>query len=442
MNEIAALNSLKEEFIATCREILRFKTVKGEKAENAPFGMEIAKCLDYTLNKCKEANLSIYNCDYYAGHADWGTQGEVFGILGHLDVVPADEDSWIAPPFEASIIGDKLYGRGTMDDKLPMIACLYAIKALQLAGIEPKKTVRLIFGCDEESGMECVKYYLTKMPKPDFGISPDGNFPIINREKGIIGFKLNLGKVHKDIYDITCGSRRNVVPNLCQAKVSLDADLSSLPKEITVTKEKECYVLSATGKSCHGSLPQEGDNASWKIFKALHTLYPECKAIAYAAEKLCDYTGTKLGVNLSDEPSGALTINVGVVRVEKGELIVTIDNRHPVTFTNKQVVSLFARCCKDCGLEVLSESEPLFVPEESELVQTLLSVYKDTTGYDAYAMSIGGGTYSRCIDNCVAFGPEFPGDGSTIHMPNEYIELDRLMLLAKIYMEAIKRLVC
>ena len=175
MDRKQILDSLKAEMIETLQKVLRFETVTTDALPGMPFGKNNADCLAYVLKKGEEMGFKSYNCDNYAGHLDFAADdknAEVFGVLGHLDVVPVTE-GWIAPPFGGEIIDGKIYGRGTMDDKGPMIACLYAAKALKMSGFRPRRTLRLIFGCDEENNMACIKYYKTKVKMPDLAISPD-----------------------------------------------------------------------------------------------------------------------------------------------------------------------------------------------------------------------------------------------------------------------------
>lgn len=446
MKELKVLDSLKQELIKDTVSVLRFNTVKGEAEENAPFGKGNAECLDFVLKLCEKYGFKTQNFDYYAGHADFGEGSETFGILGHLDVVPADEKSWLAPPFEARIIDGSIYARGALDDKSPMIACLYAVRCLHEAGYKFNKKVRLIFGCDEESGMQCMKHYFTKVAPPDFAISPDANFPVINREKGIMPVSLSFGRVDNLIYSIKGGSRVNVVLDNCVAIMSDKVDISKVTEKYAKDDEVKIEVLddyiqiSVKGKSAHGSQPESGKNASWKLFEILRQLFPKDKAIKNFCEKIPDYHGKKWGVNLEDGESGKLTCNVGVVRYDGSDLTVVVDCRHPVTYTNEQVKALFEEKTDFAKISVMRASQPLFVPEESELVQKLLKAYHTATGNPAYAMSIGGGTYSRCIKNCVAFGPEWPGEPEIIHQPNERISIDRLVEITKVYMEAIKLL--
>ena len=75
--------------------------------------------------------------------------------MAHLDVVPVIEENltdWKQPPFEGKIVNDTLWGRGTIDDKIGVIGLLEATEALLSSGFQPKRTLYLSFGHDEEIG--------------------------------------------------------------------------------------------------------------------------------------------------------------------------------------------------------------------------------------------------------------------------------------------------
>lgn len=412
-----------DQLVAELQNVVAFNTEKSAPTPNAPFGTEIRKCLDYVINLSQSFSLDTYDCDGYACHVDYkGTGNQVLGILGHLDVVPAKASEWKHNPFGGVIDNNKLYGRGTMDDKGPMLACLFAVKALKDSGFVPSKTIRLIFGCDEESGMECVEHYFAKMPKPDVSFSPDGDFPVINREKGIYQFDIICGKLPQGV-TVTAGDRANVVPSLCQ-----------------VTTPNGNF--ETTGISAHGSTPDKGDNATHKALKKLIDLYPDNATLRFVYNNVCDITGKRWGIDLTDEPSGKLTCNLGVIRtLDDGTLKVTVDIRFPVTYNCTEMYNLLRRCTPaEYEIVPAHTSEPLFVEGNSELVTTLMDIYNTTLGVHTEPLAIGGGTYSRCLPNCVAFGPLFPDEEQTIHMPNECVDLDNLKLMAQLYLEAIYRL--
>ncbi len=429
-----------DELVCSLQNVIRFNTEKSDPAPNAPFGTNVKQCLDYVLNWAKSFGFATYDCDGYAGHADFaGTGKEVLGILGHLDVVPAKQEEWRYPPYSAEIHDGKLFGRGAMDDKGPMIACLYATKALKEAGFVPSKTVRLIFGCDEESGMQCVEHYFSQMPYPTVAFSPDGDFPVINREKGIYQFDVVCGKLPHGV-KITAGDRANVVPSLCTVTTVEPLTLKS-PK-VACEKTSDGYIYTATGKAAHGSTPDEGVNATHVLIELLDDIYRDNETLRFLEHSVRDTTGKKWGIALCDKESGSLTCNLGVLRTsDDGTLTATIDIRFPVTYNCKQIYELLrANTPKQFAIVERHVSEPLHVPSDSNLVTTLMDVYNSQMHTNLQPLAIGGGTYSRCLPNCVAFGPLFPHEEQTIHMPNELIMLKNLRAMAQLYLEAIYRL--
>ena len=432
-----------DELVKQLQKVISFNTEKGKPAKNAPFGKNVKACLDFTLGLAQSFGLKTYDCDGYAGHADFtGTGNEVVGILGHLDVVPAKAEEWLYPPYSGEIHDGKLYGRGTMDDKGPMIACLFAVKALKDAGFVPSKTVRLIFGCDEESGMQCVEHYFTKMPYPDVSFSPDGDFPVINREKGIYQFDVVCGKLPKGV-TITAGERANVVPSLCVATAAAGAlELGEWQNKISCEKTAKGYTYTTLGKSAHGSTPNEGVNATHEMLKMLASNFPENETIRFLAEKVIDTSGKAWGIALSDKESGNLTCNLGVLRTAPdGTVTATVDIRFPVTYRCDDMYNLLRKNTPEqFDVRPVHISEPLFVPSDSKLVTTLISVYNDVMKTNLEPIAIGGGTYSRCLPNCVAYGPLFPKEEQTIHMPNECVDLNNLRKMALLYLKAIYEL--
>ncbi len=432
-----------DEMIKTIQKVISFDTVRKDPDGIYPFGKTTAECLDYVLDLAKKLGANdVVNCDYYAGHADFGEGEEVVGILGHLDVVPVSDHGWIYPPFSGTVADGRIYGRGSIDDKGPAICCLYVVKALMDSGFKPGKKIRLIFGCDEEMGSSCIAHYKTKIKMPDIGFTPDGEFPCLNGEKGLFQPNIDFGKLPDEVLDVRAGDRVNIVPDICTAKLSLKADLSALKGAdyVTVEKQADCYLLTAKGVSCHGSTPEQGDNATWKIVRALHVLYPENSTLTFLFDKMItDTDGTTWGLPLCDAQSGKISVSMNVLRLtEENHLAVGIDMRFPVTYTVEQVKqAVIDNSPSFMKFITAGGTNPLYVPADSFLVKTLLDSYNSVTGENAKAKVIGGGTYAKSMKNCVAFGPEFEGDEQTMHQTNEYISLERLRQMADIYLKAI-----
>ena len=410
------------ELMSVVKRVCSFDSACAPAIEGAPFGKNINDCLLDFLALGKEYGFETENVDGYAGEIIFkGTSENLsLGILGHLDIIPADPKEWKHHPFKGEIEDGFLFARGTMDDKGPLVACLYAIKLLKDSGFVPTKTIKIIAGCDEETGMRGVKYYLTKKEAPTFSFTPDADFPVIHAEKGIMHFEVNCGKLPCCIKDIYGGVRANVVMD--QATAILDDG----------TK------LETFGLAAHAAIAHKGKNASWELLQKLHEICPDHKGIEFLANSVCDISGAKWGIDAKDNLS-QLTCNLGVLRVVDGNLIATIDIRFPVSYTLEQMKDI-VRAHTPFDVTFGHCDNPLLVDKDSFLVQTLLSTYNQLTNSNLDALVIGGGTYSKQMPNCVAFGPSFPDEEETIHMPDERVNLNNLRKFTEIYMEAIKRL--
>ena len=155
-----------------------------------PLGPGPAKALEAFLTIAERDGFKTLNVDNVAGRIELGSGDEIFGLFGHVDVVPAGP-GWQTDPFVPVIKDGKIYGRGTSDDKGPSIAAYYALKLIRDLGLPINKKIHFIIGTDEESEWVGIHRYLETQPAPDFGFSPDAEFPIINGEKGIASFKID-----------------------------------------------------------------------------------------------------------------------------------------------------------------------------------------------------------------------------------------------------------
>ena len=435
--------AIKDQMLEVLNKTLSMDTVRTSPQPNAPFGKNLAECLDYVLSVAKEMGFKTYNADNYAGHVEFGEGEEIVASLGHLDVVPVT-DGWTSPPFQPTVRDGKLYARGASDDKGPMIACLFALKALKDSGFVPKKRIRLIFGCDEETSMECIKYYKTKMPLPNIAFSPDGDFPVINIEKGIYAFDLDIGALPQQIKYLHAGTRTNVVPDKCETVLDKSVGEQKLKEAnvpYTVLPNGD-FTIITHGVSCHAATPFLGKNATWETFEILSKIFDGDETLRFVSQKMCkDVFGVAWGFPLEDEPSGKITHNIGVADMKDGHLKIKLDTRFPVTFNSTFLRErLTENSISSLKIEKNHVKEPLFVKQDDTLVTALLDIYNKFTGSQAKPIAIGGGTYSRMLPKCVAFGPAFPGEQTAIHEKDEWISLENLDKMTLMYAEALEAL--
>lgn len=419
------------------REILQINSVEKEALPNYPFGLGVGKTLDYSLDLMQKLGFKTKNVDGYCGWAEIG-EGELFGILVHLDVVPEGE-GWTYPPFGAVLDNGNIYARGAIDDKGPYVASLYAVVKLLQEGLKPRKRIRFILGCDEESGWKCIERYTQTEEMPLSGISPDADFPVINCEKGIVYHQLSL-PLPKGIFELYGGERGNMVPASAFCKCAYADSILKNAKQIGVNFQKEGanLILKATGFAAHGSHPEKGDNALYKIFYCLSTEYDVFNKL-YEAFSTND--GKTINLNLYDKESGKLTLNLGTCKIVDKNVVCELDIRYPISY-NKDKITQLLKANLPCQVMQGLYHNPLYIDAKHPLVQTLLNAYDEVMASEkpSTPIAIGGGTYARALPIGVAFGPLLPNMVSTMHEKNEFISLKHYKLLIDIYYRAIKEL--
>ena len=441
------VNDYKDEALDLLKRLISCASVLDEyKPESdAPFGLENKKALEVLLNQGKKDGFITKNVDNYAGHIEFGSGDETVGILAHLDVVPVKKEEWATDPFELVIKGDKMFARGSLDDKGPLVASYIAMKILKDKGFKPNKQIRLIAGCDEESGSRCLEHYFEYEKKPEYGFSPDADFPLIYGEKAMMSYDI-LGDVSDDVIDeFICGDRYNIVPSLAKVKLKLDLkkEFKDYLKENNVEGEVEGDYLVCFGKASHGAFPQNGVNAATLLFKFLKK-YTNSKLAKFMDEYFNDDCyGKKLGYDLYDEELKYLTSNLAIVMISDGKLKIGVNCRVPLDSGLDLIKNKVNEAVKkyNYSFEVVSESNRHYVPKDSFLVKALMKAYQDVTGdLKSEPITIGGGTYAREMENAVAFGALMPGREDVCHIANEYMYLDDFINAIKVYIVAIYNL--
>ncbi len=434
----SAVNDLKD--------LISAKSVLDEfKPESdAPFGLGCKEALEKMLNIAKRDGFDTLNDEGYAGEIKYGS-GEDLAILGHLDVVPAD-GAWNTDPFVGTIIDNKLYGRGATDDKGPVIASYYAIKMLKDLNVRFNKTVKLIVGCDEESGSRCLEHYFKNHNKPDIGFSPDADFPLIYGEKAFANFDIK-GDVNSTlIASWNSGSRSNIVPDTCTVLLNKDLkdEFKNFLKENNYNGEVKGDTYITYGKAAHGSMPELGLNSNF-IMAEFVNKFEKDNFTSFILKYLSfDPHGEKMKIDITNGDMGSLSLNPGIFKIENKKALIVCDCRTPKNDWYKVIDSNVSACAKEFGL-IYNKSERKdmhYVDPNSNLVQSLYKAYKEIS-LDTVnkPFTIGGGTYAKFIDNCVAFGPTFSGCDDLIHSPNEFIDLDNFKKDIAIYAYAIYELV-
>ena len=428
----------KRDTLDTLRRVVAIPSVKGAPLPQAPFGKETVDALRLMLDLGSEMGFRTKNLDGYAGYIEWGQGEKLIGVLCHLDVVPA-ASGWSHDPFTLRRENGRLIGRGINDDKGPAVATLYAMKKLRDSGFVPTCRIRLILGLDEESGSECMKYYVEHEELPALGFTPDADFPAIFAEKGILHLAIR-GPVSTR-FRAKAGERPNMVPAEC-----------------AITDLKEGRIVTGIGIPAHASIPDAGVNAIDKAILALGTVVAEDVLLRFYFDAVYkDTAGEKLLGECLEDLSGALTLNAGILNMteEYSELI--LDIRYPVTLDGGALIARIKNALlpyETLELIVKSHQKPLHKEPNDPLIQALVGVYGNYEDealeklneheYIAHRapepIAIGGGTYARSMPGFCAFGPQFPWEETQAHQADESENEEIMYLLVRLYADALAEL--
>ncbi|MEG1943624.1 MAG: M20/M25/M40 family metallo-hydrolase, partial [Angelakisella sp.] len=219
--------------------------------------------------------------------------------------------------------------------------------------------------------------------------------------------------------------------------------LTELSDEVTaviVAREGEEIVVTARGIGSHAAHPEGSVNAIGRLAAFLAGAQCLCDSdrniFEFVSDTLSDYSGERLGIAASDEPSGALTCICGLAHTENGRLSLNFNVRYPVTDKGTRCVDIMKTYFAASGWAVtdFDDSLPAYLPADDPKVQVLCAIYTDVTGKEAIPYVMGGGTYSRNLKNAIGFGMEnpdeetsFPTGHGGVHQPDEAIRIKDLL---------------
>jgi succinyl-diaminopimelate desuccinylase len=474
----------QDQALAALRDILRFRTVSGESdpARKQEAEQEIQRCLDYLGKLATEMGFHWRNHENTVAVAELPHDGEFVGLPVHIDVVPAG-NGWTYDPFGAELVDGKIYGRGTQDDKGPVIQMLWAMKILKRLGIALRRGARLIVGTTEEFGdWKDLELYFQREPMPAMSIVPDADFPVVNGEKGVVNvqvrLKFTLGETDGADNDLRLvrvegGQRANMVPDLAEAHFTRSSDEavqelrrelerflakeSDARAEIVDSPESGTLKLVFRGRSAHGSRPELGHNA---VLDLLHFLGQSAFASDDEADVAqfifgcaSDYYGKHLGIDSEHPFVGRTTVSLGIFRWDADGLYAVLNIRPTYGMPVQRVLENVRTAVEDFALELGVESEvgslarepfdAIYVDENSapELIAALREAYTTVTGRPFEFRSMGGTTYAKVFQKAVNFGPTDPVEEPEMaHQPDEHVRVECHLRNIKLYAYALARL--
>ncbi len=440
--------------IEAVKRLVSIDSVEGAPAPGAPFGPGPAAALDEALKIAAEWGLIPRNHEGYVGTADLNGSEDALHILGHLDVVAPGEGWTVTPPFSPIVSDGLIYGRGTDDDKGPVIASLLAMKAVKDLGVPLTKNCKVIMGTNEESGSGDIAWYFARNPFAPATFTPDSGFPVINTEKG--AFRPTFTRSWPEQAELPRlrwlhgGIRFNVLPGDASAAVEglTMYDVQPVARKVTshtgitftFAHEEGLTVIRAKGTGSHAAFPQGGNNAITGLISLLLAL-PLADGGARAAladlNALLphgDWKGRALGIAQEEPVAGPLTLAFSLLEVTDTGLKGCFDSRVPLCATEDNCLKVARAAFEEKGFAFEgTQSAPHHTPADSDFVRTLLKRYEEYTGVKGECLATGGGTYVHDIPGGVAFGCTMPGFDTRLHGADERVKIEDLMLSAKMF---------
>lgn len=420
----AAVKGKEAEFLAGLKKVMKVDSVKGLAETGAPFGKGPKKALETALDLASALGFETKIVSDAVGYAQYGTNNdEYIGVVGHLDVVEAGS-GWSYPPFDLTLENGVLYGRGVLDNKGPAISTLYALAVLKELNIPLSKTIRILFGTDEESGSADIPLYLASEKPPIYGFTPDCKYPAVYGERGLVGIEIVTVMPEKELKQIS-----NFKGTFTR---------SSVPDHLEVTL-KNGEEIQIEGKRAPSNAPEMGENVLTKFAEIAtneHFFTGElADYFSWLATALhLKHDGSGLGIDFSDQASGKLMLTPYAFKIEKNKVHLTLSIRYPVSVTEENIlVELKQHLPMDSQLQIIRKMPATSFPLDHPMLKIMQEVYEECTGMDGTPVTTTGATYARTMPNIVAFGPSFPGQKGIAHNKDEYMDLTDLMKNMEIY---------
>ncbi|MCM2378766.1 dipeptidase [Pseudomonas marginalis] len=469
--------------MGTLRELVAIPTfrVEGIAQHDNP---EFIKMGNTLKTLAESFNLSFRNIDNRVFEVSLnGTGDEIVGIHAHADVVPANPQDWVLEdgtrldPFKVSQVGNRLYGRGTEDDKNGIVVALYAMKVIQEERLPLARNFKLLVDTTEEIAGDAIAYYFERNPTPHYNVALDGGYPVVIAEKGYGTVTANFARRTAqgdgaEIISMTGGLAANQIPLTSVAilvgenPIDLAARLQKAGNDYArrngdnfnviahvVGKEVQ---LTVTGVSAHSSEPESGVNPVARMLGFIHSLDGNIAlkqnhisdAARYAADNWgLDYLGGKLGIGFSDAFMGPLTTSLTFIGMDEKTFTLTVNLRVP---KGKRLDVLKAEIADKLGawstknaiamdLDYLM-TEPMLRDPEGEWVKALLDVASENLDMQRKFGASAGSTSVHDLPNGVQFGLARLDVKYTGHTNKEFKTVDQFLLDLQIVTEMMGRI--
>ncbi|MEG8235207.1 dipeptidase [Pseudomonas orientalis] len=468
--------------LETLRELVEIPTfnVDGLPQYKNP---EFLKIADRIQALAKSFNLNFRNVDNRVYEISLeGSGEEVVGVHAHADVVPVTPENWVLKdgtrldPFKVTLIGDRMYGRGTEDDKNAIVVAMYAMKVIKEEKLPLARTFKLLVDTTEETSGDAIPYYFERNPVPNYNLALDGGYPVVIAEKGsgtvMATFPVRKGEGNgAEIIAMTGGKATNQIPSVSVATLASDnpAELAASLQQagndyakrnggnfqVSAQVDGKNVKLTVTGVSAHSSEPETGVNPVARMLELIHSVDGKIAlkhnhitdAARYAADNWgLDYLGGKLGVGYADDFMGPLTNSPTFVGLDDKAFRLAVNLRAPKGKTPEALKAQIEQKLNAWNTQAkvnvnftCSLDKPMYRNPEGEWVKALLAVATENLGMQHKFGTSAGATSVHDLPNGVQFGLARPEEKYTGHTDGEFKTVGQFLLDLQIVTEMMGR---
>jgi succinyl-diaminopimelate desuccinylase len=446
------LKSHERELIGDIKKLVRIPSVSLSREGIYPFGRECGQVVDAASELIRRYGFEEKNWDYYGISAILpGGKDDQICFYSHLDVVPAG-DGWTGDPYEPEEKDGYLIGRGVQDNKGPAVALLYTLRFLKETKVSLRHSFSCFLGCNEESGMEDIPYFLSKASAPALSLVSDCGFPVCHGEKGRLIANFSVPLPRGNLAGLEAGTVANIVPDRATASLSglePDAIRQALPRELDLAEKNGLVLVTAYGVPGHAAFPEKSVNALQKLaallLKSGLVTGEGAPALAFIAESFADFYGRGLDIPFEDQESGKTTHVGSLARSEGGTLKVTADIRYAISSPREEFAPRLRQRAARYGytLDLERDSPPYFIKGDDPVVKELTAIACQVLGIEAKPYVMGGGTYARKLPRALGFGPGVPNQENPFggaHQADEAQRIENLLNAIRIYVRSALKL--
>ncbi len=423
--------------LAGFKELLRFPSISQDRACQP----QLLACVDWLAAEMRRVGIENCRAIATAGnpvlYGDWlgaGDDKPTILIYAHYDVQPVGDASlWRTPPFEPTIVGDRLVARGAVDDKCGIWVNLKAVESLLAVSRKLPVNIKFIFEGEEELGSRNTAAFVQAHKEQlaaDALIICDGPFspqqPIIGT--AVRGAVMGEVKVKGPLHDLHSGRYGGAVKNPLHYAARVIASFHDESGRVQIKGFYDDVIPLSHRQIRHM-------NELWK------KMGPSMQRAAGVEAFFGDYLGV-----FAERTTAQPTLDVngisggyqgegtrGIIPAEAGFKVTirTVAGQDSDAMWERFVehVMSFAEPGIDIAVELLSVAHPFLMPDDGREIRAIQQALKAVLGKEALLMRHGGslpigGILGRELDLPVTmFGY---GSGDNSHAPNEFIFIEDL----------------